>query len=446
MRRLGLALIAVATLALGAAPMIARAQDKAAAAAAPKPPTKEQRDQGMKEAPAALASAHTPCTLTDAAFLGKSGASSVYEVACKEGLGYIVIGAPNAATPAKTYDCLSTLGNATLTCRLPGNADPKQGLAPLIAAAGLTCTLKDARSIGATSSGEAFYEVACQQGPGFILTKAPPGTTPEVSATPCIEAVGASNVTCKLTSKAEIVASIAKLAAQSGKPCEVSDVRYVGSSAATGETFYEVACGSAPGFMIQTGKGDVFKAAIDCANASGIAGGCKMTDSTKAETQEASLYTGLAKAGGFNCDVSKYRFIGMSSDPKAEVVELACTNRPDGAVALFPVDNKVKATFTDCVRAAKFGEAAACQLSSPALVYAKLTAGLAARGRASCKVSGARYVGSAAGDDYIETACADGGPGWVIELTPTDEVKTLLSCGQAKAEGLTCTLPTNVGK
>jgi hypothetical protein len=127
-------------------------------------------------------------------------------------------------------------------------------------------------------------------------------------------------------------------------------------------------------------------------------------------------------------------------------VELACTNRPDGAVALFPVDTKVKATFTDCVRASKFGDAAACQLSSPTLVYAKFTAGLAARGRRSCKVSGARYIGSASGDDYIETACADGGPGWVIEFTPTDEVKTLLSCGQAKSEGLACTLPTNVGK
>jgi hypothetical protein len=445
MRQLAFALIAVATLALGAVPTISHAQTKAAAASKP-PFTKDQLDQGMKEAPAALASAHVPCSLTEAAFIGKSGKSSVYEVACKEGLGYMIVGAPDAATPAKAYDCLTTLGNASLTCRLPGNADPKQGLAPLIAAAGVPCTLKDARSIGATSSGQAFYEVSCQQGPGFILTREPAGASPPVTASPCIETLGASNVTCTLTTKAEIIASIAKLAAQSGKPCEVSDVRYVGSSTATGETFYEVACGSAAGFMIQTGKDGAFKTAIDCANATGIAGGCKMTDTTKAQTQEATLYAGLAKAGGFNCDVSKYRFIGMSSDPKGEVVELACTNRPDGAVALFPADTKMKATFTDCVRATKYGEAAACQLSSPAPVYAKFSAGLAARGRGSCKVSGARYIGSASGDDFIETACADGGPGWVIEFTPTDEVKSLLSCGQAKAQGLACTLPTNVGK
>jgi len=443
MRRLGLAIIAVAALALGAAPMIARAQPAAAAA---KPFTKEQRDQGMKEAPAAIEAAHVPCTITDAVLIGKSGKSSVYEVACKEGMGYMIIGAADAATPAKAYDCLTTLGNASLTCRLPGNADPKQGLAPLVAAAGANCTLKDARAIGSTKSGEAYYEVACQQGPGYILTKAAPGATPPVSVIPCVEAMGASNVTCTLTTKAEIVASIAKLAAQSGKPCQVSDARFVGSSSTTGETFYEVACGTAAGFMIQTNKAGVYQTAIACANAAGIAGGCKMTDITTAETEESKTYTGLAKAGGFNCDVSKYRYIGMSASPKAEVVELACTNRPDGAVALFPVDTKVKATFTDCVRAPKYGDAATCQLSAPTPIYSKFTAGLAAHGRTTCKVSGARYIGSASGEDFIETACADGGPGWVIEFTPADEVKSLLSCGQAKAQGLTCTLPTNVGK
>ena len=443
MKRLGLAIIAVAALALGAAPMIAQAQ--ATPAAAPKTYTKEQHDQGMKEAPAAIQSARVPCTLTDAAYLGKSGKSNVYEVACKEGLGYMIVSNTDA-TPTKSYDCLTTQGNASLSCKLPENADPKQGLAPLVTAAGATCTLKDARAIGSTPAGEAYYEVACQQGPGYILTKAAPGTTPPVSVIPCIEAMGGSNVTCTLTTKADIVASMAKVAAQSGKPCTVSDVRYVGASSSTGETYYEIACGTAAGYMLDTDKNGAFKTAIDCANAAGIAGGCKMTDSTKAETDEAKTYAGLAKAGGFNCDVSKYRFIGMSSDPKAEVVELACTNRPDGAVALFPADTKIKPTFTDCVRSAKYGDQATCQLTSPAPVYAKFTAGLVAHGRTTCKVSGARYLGSASGEDFIETACADGGPGWVIEFTPTDQVKSLLSCGQAKAQGLTCTLPTNVGK
>jgi hypothetical protein len=445
MRRLGLAIIALSALCVSAAPRIAKAEDKPAATA-PKPYTKEQRDQGLKEAPAAIKAANLACTITDAAFLGKSGKSSVYEVACKEGLGYVVITGDGGA-PAKTFDCLATLGNATLTCRLPANTDPKQGLAPLLTAVGATCPIKDARWIGSNSSGAVYYEVACQGGPGYIVTRAPQGTSPAATLVPCIEATEGSNVTCKLTSKAEIVASIAKLAAQSGKSCAVSDARYVGSSATTGETYYEVACGSAPGYMLQTDKAGAYKAAIDCANAGGVAGGCKMTDTTKAETAEATTYANLAKAGGFNCNVSKYRYIGTTPSPKAEVVELACTNRPDGAIAQFPVDTKIKPTFTDCVRASKFGDQAICQLSSPTPIYDKFTAALAARGRGSCKVSGARYIGAAEGQDYIETACADGNPGWVIEFTPADQIKSLLSCGQAKAQGLPpCTLPTNAGK
>ena len=264
------------------------------------------------------------------------------------------------------------------------------------------------------------------------------------TAEPCLEALG-TPLACKLTTKAQSLAPIAKLAAQSGKPCQVSDARFVGAST-TGEgaRFYEVACGAQPGFMIQADGKNTFKQAINCGAAAGIGGGCKMTDSTQAATQEANTYTGLAKAGGFNCNVSKYRFIGMQASPKAEVVELACSNRPDGAVAVFPDQTGAHPRFVDCVRGAQFGSAGACQLTSPTPIYAKYSAALAARGRSSCQVSGAHYLGqSPQNTDFIETSCADGKPGWVIEFTPSDSVKTLLSCGQAKASGLSCTLPTN---
>jgi hypothetical protein len=144
--------------------------------------------------------------------------------------------------------------------------------------------------------------------------------------------------------------------------------------------------------------------------------------------------------------VSKYRFIGMVSEPaKSELVALACSNRPDGAVALFPSDANAKARIVDCVRAETYGDAAACKLTSLTPIYEKYSQALAAKGRSSCKVSGTRYLGhSPQGTDYIETACADGNPGWVIEMEPNDTVKTLLSCGQATSSGLSCKLPTNV--
>lgn len=445
MKRIGLALAAMAMLALAATPMAAQAQAKAP----DRTINKDQRAQGIKEAPAVVQSAGVPCTVTDAYFLGKSGQkdaagkdyqASIYETACKEGMGYVVISAPSGAK-AKAYDCLATASNPSLACRLPANADPKQNLAPLLSAAGHPCTLKDARYVGTGPTGDTYYEAACQEGEGYILQTSATGAP---KATPCLQMQGGPSA-CTLTPKAQSVASFSALVRQSGKTCQVSDVRYVGSSTATGETFYEIACGSQPGFMLQTDAKGAFKLAISCGNASGIGGGCQMTNAAAAATQEASTYTGLAKAGGFNCNVTKYRFIGIRPTPKAEIVELACSNRPDGVVAVFPDQQGAKPEFVDCVRSGEFGATGTCQLTSLTPIYAKYSAALAARGRSSCKVSGARWIGrSPEHTDYIETACADGGPGWVIELTPTDQVKTLLNCGQAKASGLTCQLPTNV--
>ena len=59
-------------------------------------------------------------------------------------------------------------------------------------------------------------------------------------------------------------------------------------------------------------------------------------------------------------------------------------------------------------------------------------------------MSNANYLGhNSSGTDLIETACADGKPGWVMEITPTYHITQLLSCGQAKASGIACQLPTN---
>jgi hypothetical protein len=420
----------------------AHAADKPADAK-PAPITKEQIARGMKEAPAAAAAAGLPCTVSDAAYIGQSGKSTVYELACKEGLGYILLtGGPD---PAKAYNCIQTIGNATLTCRLPENADPKAGLTPIFAGTGHPCTIKDARFIGGDANTN-YYEGACQEGPGYVLEMPALGKTAPLKVLPCIETIGGGAVECTLTTKAQAIAPIAALAAKSGKSCEVSDARYVGASTTDDSVYYEVACGAKSGYILQTTKAGVFKAAVDCANASGIGGGCKMTDTTKAQTEESGNYTSLAKAAGFNCSVSKYRFIGMITQPtKSEVVELACSNRPDGAVAVFPADAGGKARVVDCVRAESLGEAAACKLTSLTPIYEKYSAALAAKGRSSCKVSGTRYLGhSPEGTDYIETACADGNPGWVIELEPSDTVKTLLNCAQATAAGLTCKLPTNV--
>ena len=436
MRRLATALLALAALTFGTAPLVAHAQDKA------KPPiTKEQRDKGMKDAPAAVQKAGLTCTVSDAYFLGASNGADkadIYEVACQQGPGYVVLAGPSTT---KAYDCLATMAQPSLACRLPANADPKQGLKTYISTAGVTCTPTNARYMGSNAT-TSVYEVACQEGPGFVLeTPAPGVTSTPVQAIPCIQAP--ANMACTLTTKAQNDAYLVGLVGKAGRTCQISASRYIGTDKTSNAAYFEVGCGAQPGFVLAVNKTGGVDRVLSCAQAQGL-GGCTFTSSAQMMAADTANYTRMAKASGFDCDVSKYRDIGLDAS-KNEIVELACSNRPDGVVAVFPATAGAGRTqFVDCVKAGEFGESGACTLTSAQPVYNKYTAALAAKGRSSCKVSGARYLGrSPSGTDFVETACADGKPGWVIELTQADQVKELLSCGQAKGVGLSCQLPTN---
>ena len=432
MRRLATALAALAALMLGA-PIVAHAQDK------PAEITKDQRDKGMKDAPAAVQKAGLNCTVTDAYYLGKSTGgdkSDIYEVACQQGLGYVLL----SGASTKAYDCLATATQKTLACRLPANADPKQGLKTYIAASGTTCTPTNARYVGSNATAT-VYEVACQEGPGFILQAPAPGASAAATvAIPCIQAPAA--MACTLTSKSQNDAYLAALVSKSGRTCQISGSRYLGSDKTTGSAYYEVGCGAQTGFILSANKAGGVDRVIGCGQAQGL-GGCQLTSATQVAADETAHYSQLARAAGFACNVSKYRAIGQDKSGR-DVVELACSDRPDGIVAAFPSTPGGQTELVDCVRSAEFGSNGACTLTTPTAVYAKYTSALAAKGRTTCKVSNARYLGrNPAGTDFVETACADGKPGWVMEITPTYQATQVMSCGQAKASGLACELPTN---
>jgi hypothetical protein len=431
MRRLATALAALAALMLGA-PMAAHAQGK------PAELNKDQRAQGMKEAPDAVQKAGVNCTVTDAYYVGQStGAdkAKIYEVACQQGLGYVVL---SSATP-KAYDCIAAANQKTLACRLPANADPKAGLKPFIASAGVTCTPTGARYIGSSAT-STVYEVACQEGPGYVLEAPAPGQTAATVGIPCIAAP--SNLACTLTSAAQNQAYLTAMVAKTGRTCQVSGSRYLGSDK-QGASYYEVGCGSQAGFVIAANKAGGVDRVVSCSEAQAL-GGCQLTSAALVAAEDTAHYTQLAKAAGLNCDVAKSRAIGQDNKGRT-VVELACSNQPQGVVAAFPTTAGGRPEFADCVTAAAFGSNVTCSLSDPSTLYTRYTSALAAKGRTTCKVSNARFLGrNTNGTNLIETACADGKPGWVIELTPTYQATQVLSCGQAKSSGLPCELPTNV--
>jgi hypothetical protein len=406
---------------------------------------KAQRDQGMKEAPAAVQSAGISCQVSDARFIGKANdpktkaATTYYEVACGQGMGYIV-SAPVGA-PASAFSCIEVAPAAgehakegALTCILPANADPKAGLQPLLAKAGLACVPDNARGLGQTKT-NTLIEVSCQSGEGYIIiASAPLDPSKPVEAQNCLNFDDAGgNVKCELSDKAKRLAVVDHYAQGGQGACAIKDRRFVGTSK-DGSDFYEVSCQDGKGYMyrIQGGK---LAQAISCGQAEGLLGGCTLTDARQATAEQAALYTRLAHNSGSSCDVDRYALFPMRGNEEA--VELVCKDGK-GAIGLFPATGKGQ--VLDCGRALALGYK--CSLTKDN-GYAALTEDLRKFNQKTCTVSNSRVMGkSAKGTMMVEVACADGYKGYIIEYSTAPTVSAVGATGCAFAGG--CKLPGNV--
>ncbi len=432
----------------------------ALAAKAPPPPTisKDDRAKGMAAAPGLITAGNLDCQLADARRLGESvdpktkAKSTLYELACTGNEG-LIVDQTGTAAPA-VFTCVEASAprpdgkpNNT-TCILPANADPKAGLIPYIAKTSATCTPDQVRPIGHSSTATVF-ELVCHEAPGgYILQiSAPPRLDKPAVMSPCINFPESNNVKCTLTDRATQLAVVDRMVAASGKPCTVKDRSYIGASS-SGKSYYEVACNEGKGYILQQAANGGFEKAIDCVDADAIAGGCKLTDTRQAKTEQNALYSKLAKKAGYDCDVSGYAPLPSTADMPAhsEVVEVTCSNRPDGAIAVFPAMSDGVTTIYDCAHVELMGYR--CSLTKAAAAYDKLTAELVAYGKKSCTVSNARAVGVTTDKHgYTEVACSDGLQGYMIEyqMAPL-KMTSVIICNEAKGIAGGCTLPGNTGK
>ena len=237
-----------------------------------------------------------------------------------------------------------------------------------------------------------------------------------------------------LRDKAARLAVIDTYAAAANNGCAVKDKKYVGQSQA-GSAFFEVACNDGKGYMYKVDGGKLAQT-YECAKASNIMGGCTLTDAKEAMMEQNGLYTRLAKDAKFDCEVSKYApFPGPAGK---DVVELACSNRPDGGVGIFGTP-KTSDQVIDCARAPIAGYR--CSFSKPESAYKVVTADLKKLGKNECEVSATRVVGKTAkGTTFMEVACADGLKGYIIEYQPQPlNALTVIGCAFTKD----CKLPGN---
>ena len=455
MRSLGIGLL-VALLMAALSPSLSFAAGAAPAATV----KKEDRAAGMAAAPGLISAGHADCQLADARKLGDSidpktkVKSSLYELACTGNEGLVM--EQSGAEAPLVFTCLEASqprpdGKPNPTaCILPGNTDPKAGLAPYIAKSGVPCTPLQVRPLGHSPQATVF-ELVCQESKGgYILqTSSPPRLDQPAAMNPCIGFSESGNVKCTLTDRATQLSVVDKMVADSGKACDIKpDGRAFLGVSQSGKMYYEVACTDGKGYILEQAATGAGVKAIPCLDAEAIAGGCKMTDTRQAKTDQNALYSRMAKAAGYNCDVSGYAPLPSTADIPAhsEVVEVTCANRPDGAIAVFPASSSEKATIYDCAHSEL--ENYRCSLSKPAAAYSKLTEELVSFGKKSCTVSSARNVGvTADGRGYTEVGCADGLQGYMIEYTIKPlAMKSVIVCSEAKGIAGGCTLPGNTPK
>lgn len=161
----------------------------------------------QREAKQAVAAAGVECDMVDAGVV-KDGhhdghRAITYEVACKNGLGWIIA---TAGDKISAFDCLALKSSAKLnktlpTCHLLTNADPASGLGGLIQKGGRSCTPQQGEFLG--GGGEpaiSRYEVLCTDGKGYVIDAPQPRSTAQLQVFDCAD-LKAAGMSCILKSR-----------------------------------------------------------------------------------------------------------------------------------------------------------------------------------------------------------------------------------------------------
>jgi hypothetical protein len=165
------------------------------------------------------------------------------------------------------------------TCQLPGNANQMLAMNPYVAKAGLKCNVANARGIGHTVK-NSIFEVACDDQNGYLLvTSLKPDANQPVQAVACADVPDNWKMPCQLSdpgaAQKKVLMVADTLIAKSGKACEVTDRRLVGETQA-GEKVFEVSCHESTGYVVvQNAAGEV-GAVATCAEFGTMAGGCQL--------------------------------------------------------------------------------------------------------------------------------------------------------------------------
>ncbi|MGV8929721.1 MAG: hypothetical protein ACOH1E_08205 [Brevundimonas sp.] len=232
-------------------------------------------------AQAVAVAAGISCQVTEATNPGvDADDQKIYEAACSEGPGYILL----AATPPQTFNCLELAGTAVTTRRRDPAADVGQqcvmpvnqnGLAVIggwARAAGVACTIDEAVAIGKSNAGNLVYEIGCAGADGYWLEQVDTGW----QIKDCLQMASSGGECFFTTAQEQADGFEPKLADTDAAACDVAQVALMGSNA--NGRFYEAKCvADGEGYIVRLDTEGVTQQVYPCATAQHIGGGCKLT-------------------------------------------------------------------------------------------------------------------------------------------------------------------------
>ena len=236
----------------------------------------------VRERSAAIfAAAGVPCEIVAAHNPGETRQrKDIYEVACREGPGYLVVAtdAPailNCLHLGATEEALRAADPsrpATSLCLLDQNRDAAASLRPLATRIDPDCVVDQAAWIGRVGEDEDRYEIGCQGRDGLWL-QTHVNRTEVTESFSCLD-LAAMGGACRFTGPEEQAATVASWLPDGGPACAADRARVVGIAA--GARYYELGCAGGVGLMLRLTPEGRFDRAWPCAEAGGIAGGCRL--------------------------------------------------------------------------------------------------------------------------------------------------------------------------
>ena len=194
---------------------------------------------------------------------GKTLGVNVYEVACGNGMGYLL--EPQGSNLPIAISCFAAEATHAASvargdqsdfyCQLPANKDVKATAAALMTKSGAACAVSSIRWFGYSASTQTEYsEVACADGKGYLLKIPQIGISAQIVPMSCQEAA-VQGMKCRLTDTgpASTPVSTQRLRdalKNNGVHCEPAQLRIIGRETIDKRYVVELQCPEQPTGMV----------------------------------------------------------------------------------------------------------------------------------------------------------------------------------------------------